>query len=107
MFRSLYAAVLIFASAAKLLAAEPGVLRVNPAELRLPPTRMEGADPIKLANQIRQYGASTEGMPAIQVTRGSGGLLRINAGVTRATRGAMTPGTTVPVEVIEDNSALN
>jgi len=59
-------------------ATEMRLLRVNPAELRLPPTRIEGADPFKLANQIRQYGTSTEGMPAIQVTRGANGEMMIN-----------------------------
>jgi RHS repeat-associated protein len=87
--------------------APKGPLKVDPARLRLPPTRAEGADPCKLADQIRKHGTSTEGMPSIEVTRGADGLLRINDGVTRATRAAMTPGTKVPVEVIEDNPALN
>ncbi|MBI1178900.1 hypothetical protein GC207_15825 [bacterium] len=82
-------------------------LRVDPAELRLPPTRSEGADPFKLANQIKQHGSSTRGMPPIEVTQGGDGLLRINDGVTRATRAAMNPGTTVPVQVIEKNPALD
>lgn len=105
--RRVFTSLLTLLLFAGFLAAETGVLRVNPAELRLPPTRIEGADPFKLANQIRQYGTSTEGMPAIQVTRGANGEMMINDGVTRATRGAMTPGTTVPVEVIEQNPALN
>jgi RHS repeat-associated protein len=87
--------------------AAKGPLRVDPADLRLPPTRAEGADPFKLADQIKKYGTSTEGMPPIQVTLGANGEMMINDGVTRATRGAMTPGTTVPVQVIEENPALN
>jgi len=89
------------------VAAQTGVLRVKPAELRLPPTRIEGADPFKLADQNRRYGTSTEGMPPIQVTRGANNEMIINDGVTRAARAAMIPGTTVPVEVIEHNPVLN
>ncbi len=82
-------------------------VEVNPATLRLPPTMSEGADFFKLSSQITQYGESTEGMPPIQVTVGANGEMMINDGVTRATRVAMTPGLTVPVQVIENNPALN
>jgi hypothetical protein len=81
--------------------------KVDPAQLRLPPTRPEGADPFKLSKQIGQYGKSTEGMPPIEVTKGANGEMMINDGVTRATRAAMTPGTKVPVQVIEHNPNMN
>jgi RHS repeat-associated protein len=79
----------------------------DPGQLRLPPTRSEGADPFKLSKQIGQYGKSTEGMPPIEVTKGANGEMMINDGVTRATRAAMTPGTKVPVQVIEHNPNMN
>lgn len=81
--------------------------KADPAQLRLPPTRSEGADPFKLSKQIGQYGKSTEGMPPIEVTKGAKGEMMINDGVTRATRAAMTPGTKVPVQVIEHNPTMN
>jgi len=53
--------------------------------------------------QIAKYGTSLEGMPPLQVIRGRGGLLRINDGVTRATRAArFRPGQLVLVEVIQE-----
>ena len=76
---------------------------VDPGELRLPPGRSQGADPIKLARQIALHGNSLAGMPPLQVVRGKGGLLRINDGVTRATRAAkLRPGQLVRAEVIQD-----
>src|SRR5947209_5863385 len=76
---------------------------VDPSTLRLPWSRRDGADPFKLARQIAKHGKSTDGMPPLEVVRGKGGLLRINNGVTRATRVAkLLPGQTVPVEVIEE-----
>ena len=60
--------------------------RADPGELRLPPTRSDGADPFKLSEQMQEYGDSTEGMPPIQVTEGNNGEYMINDGVTRATR---------------------
>jgi hypothetical protein len=59
---------------------------VLPGELRLPPTRSPGADPWKLHQQIRQFGASTAGMPPILVYEDPDGLMEIIDGVTRATR---------------------
>ena len=59
---------------------------VSPGELRLPPARRSGADPFKLADQIRRYGDSVTGMPPVQVTVGQGGDMMLNDGVTRATR---------------------
>ena len=79
------------------------IVTVDPATLRLPPARSAGADPFKLADQIRRFGADTTGMPAVQATRGAGGLLTINDGVTRATRVAkLRPGTTMSVEIIDE-----
>lgn len=86
----------------------PEFLTVDPAELFLPPSRSQGADPGKLARQISKYGDSLAGMPALQVTRGKDGHLRINDGVTRATRAAkLTPGEQVTVEVIHNLPKLD
>ncbi len=83
-------------------------LTVDPAELHLPPSRSQGAEPGKLARQIARYGSSLNGMPALQVVRGRDGLLRINDGVTRATRAAkLRPGEMVVVEVIADLPQLD
>jgi hypothetical protein len=78
-------------------------LDVDPRTLRLPGSRRSGVDPHKLQRQIVQYGASSQGMPPLEVSRGTDGKLVINNGVTRATRLAMlSPGTLVRVEVIDD-----
>jgi hypothetical protein len=83
-------------------------LMVNPARLRLPPSRMDGVDPFKLARQITNYGESIEGMPPLQLTAGANGELMINDGVTRATRAALLrPGEDVPAEIIESNSVFD
>jgi hypothetical protein len=83
-------------------------LSVDPADLYLPPTRPTGADPAKLARQIAKHGRSLDGMPPLQVVRGRDGHLRINDGVTRATRAAkLRPGEFVVVEVIQDLPRLN
>jgi hypothetical protein len=77
------------------------IREVDPAELRLPPSRAAGADMWKLHRQIRQYGSSKDGMPPIVVLEDPDGLLEIYDGVTRATRMAkLAPGVTVPVIVI-------
>ena len=74
---------------------------VDPADLRLPPSRAGGADPWKLHQQIRQHGTATAGMPPVLVYEDPDGLLEIIDGVTRATRVAkLSPGTSVPVVVI-------
>ena len=66
---------------------------VDPGELYLPPSRRQGADPGKLARQINKYGNSLDGMPPLELIRGKDGHLRINDGVTRATRAAkLRPG---------------
>jgi hypothetical protein len=82
---------------------------VDPAGLHLPPgIRASGADPGKLARQIAQHGNSLDGMPPLQVVRGRDGHLRINDGVTRATRAAkLRPGELVPAEVIADLPKLD
>jgi hypothetical protein len=78
-------------------------LDVDPRTLRVPGSRRSGADPWKLHRQIAKYGSSTQGMPPLEVSRGTDGELVINNGVTRAMRIAkFSPGTTVSVEVIDD-----
>jgi hypothetical protein len=78
-------------------------LDVDPRTLRVPGSRRSGADPWKLQQQIAQFGNSTQGIPPLEVSRGSDGELVINNGVTRATRIAkLSPGTLVRVEVIDD-----
>lgn len=73
---------------------------VDPRELRVPGSRPV-ADPFKYAQQVRQFGGFTVGMPAIVVYEGTDGHLLIHNGVTRATCiAALAPGTLVPVEVI-------
>ena len=74
---------------------------IDPRELRLPSSRPQGADPGKLQRQIANFGASRLGMPPIWVYEASDGVLLIYDGVTRATRIAkLSPGTTVPIEII-------
>jgi hypothetical protein len=74
---------------------------VDPCELRVPPSRRQGADPAKLARQISLFGRSVVGMPAPWVYQGTDGELVLYNGVTRATRIAkLAPGTLIRVEVI-------
>lgn len=74
---------------------------VDPRELRLPPSRRQGADPAKLARQIALFGTSTAGMPPPWVYEGTDEVLILYNGVTRATRIAkLTPGALLRVEVI-------
>jgi hypothetical protein len=78
-------------------------LDVDPRTLHLPTTRLTGADPVKLQRQIARHGNSTQGMPTLEVYRGTDGELMIYDGVTRATRVAkFLPGQLVRVEVIDD-----
>ncbi|MEX0704423.1 MAG: hypothetical protein WD069_20145 [Planctomycetales bacterium] len=78
-------------------------LDVDPRTLRVPNSRRSGADPLKFHRQIARFGASAQGMPPLEVSRGADGELMINDGVTRATRIAkLAPGTVVVVEVIDD-----
>jgi hypothetical protein len=81
-------------------------LDVDPKTLHLPPSRVSGADPVKLQLQRSRFGTSVSGMPPIWAYRGSDGELMIFDGVTRATRVAMLlPGTMVRVEVVGDLSS--
>ena len=74
--------------------------QVDPASLHLPSSRADGADPIKLHRQLAKYGTSTDGMPPLDVKRGSDGELVIYDGVTRATRLAKyLPDAPITVEV--------
>jgi hypothetical protein len=74
---------------------------VDPRELRVPPSRSQGADPAKLTRQISLFGKSTEGMPPPWVYEATDGVLVLYNGVTRATRIAkLSPGTVIRVEVI-------
>ena len=50
-------------------------LDIDPRTLRLPPSRLQGADPYKLQVQVARFGQSTVGMPALEVYRGSDGEL--------------------------------
>jgi hypothetical protein len=78
-------------------------LDVDPRTLHLPTSRLSGADPVKLQQQIARYGKSTQGMYPLEVYRGTDGGLMIFNGVTRATRVAkLLPGQKVRVEVIDD-----
>lgn len=73
---------------------------VDPRELRLPPSRQQGADPAKLQRQIALYGRATTGMPPLIVYESSDGELVVYNGVTRATRAAkLAPGTLIRVEI--------
>ena len=79
----------------------PDFRDVDPRELRVPPSRRQGADPAKLARQISRFGASTAGMPPPWVYEGTDGVLLLYNGVTRATRIAkLAPGVLIRVEVI-------
>lgn len=74
---------------------------IDPRELRVPPSRRQGADPGKLARQISLFGRSTIGMPPPWDYEGTDGILVLYNGVTRATRIAkLAPGVLIRVEVI-------
>jgi hypothetical protein len=86
----------------------PQFIDVDPGSLHLPPSLAQGADPGKLARQIAKHGKSLDGMPPLQLIRGKDGHLRINDGVTRATRAAkLRPGVLVTAEVIQDLPRLD
>jgi hypothetical protein len=79
----------------------PDFRDVDPRELRLPPSRRQGADPARLQRQISLFGRSADGMPPLWVYEGADGALVVYNGVTRATRIAkLSPGTLIRVEVI-------
>ena len=76
-------------------------LDVDPRAPRLPGSRLGGADPYKLQQQIARFGSGQIGMPPPLVYRGSDGALMLIDGVTRATRIAkLAAGTTIRVGVI-------
>src|SRR2546430_6875116 len=78
-------------------------LDVDPRTLHLPTTRPAGADPLKLQRQLARFGSATQGMPPLEVYRGTDGELVVYDGVTRATRVAkLLPRQLVRVEVIDD-----
>lgn len=78
-------------------------LDVDPRTLHLPTTRLSGADPYKLQRQIARFGKSVQGMPVLEVYRGTDGELMIFNGVTRATRVAkLLPRQPVRVELVDD-----
>ena len=78
-------------------------LDIDPRTLRLPPSRRSGADPLKWHRQMARFGKAVQGMPPLEVSRGSDGHLVLNDGVTRATWVALLlRGVLVRVEVIDD-----
>jgi hypothetical protein len=86
----------------------PEIVEVDPRTFYLPTQRRDGADPLKLARQIAKHGKSIDGMPLLLLVRGKDGHLRINDGVTRATRVAkLLPGTLIKGEIIEDRPKLD
>src|SRR4051812_3919169 len=83
--------------------ATPEFLDVDPRSLHLPSSRLSGADPVKLQDQILRFGSSVAGMPPVLAYRGSDAAIMIYDGVTRATRVArLLPGRTIRVEVMRD-----
>ena len=79
----------------------PDYRDVDPRSLRVRPSIRGGADLYKLQRQIASFGGSTLGMPRLWVYESADGVLVIYNGVTRATRIAkLSPGATVPVEVV-------
>ena len=76
-------------------------LDIDPRALHLPSSRLSGADPVKLHDQLVRFGSSVAGMPPILAYRGSDSEIMIYDGVTRATRVArLLPGQTVRVEIM-------
>jgi hypothetical protein len=79
----------------------PDFRDIDPRELRVTPSRRQGADPAKLTKQIALFGRSAVGMPPLWVYEGTDGILVVYNGVTRATRIAkLNPGALIRVEVI-------
>lgn len=56
---------------------------VDPRELRVPPSRRQGADPAKPARQIALFGRSAVGMPPPWVYEGTDGVLVLYNGDLR------------------------
>ena len=64
--------------------------------------RQDGPNVRRYRRQVQQFGGNVEGIPRIEVTEGRNGELMINNGVTRAMRVFnLSPGTDVPIEVID------
>jgi len=83
-------------------------VQVDPRTLRLPSSRIDGADPAKLVRQIAKHGNTIDGLPPPLVVRGKNGELQLIDGVTRSTRVAkLLPGQQITVEVIETRPNLN
>jgi hypothetical protein len=83
-------------------------VQIDPRKLRLPRSRAQGADPVKLQRQIAKHGNSTQGMPHPWVSRDKNGELQILDGVTRATRVAkLLPGQEITVEVSDEASGMD
>src|SRR4051812_42015777 len=79
----------------------PEFLDIDPRDLHLPSSRLSGADPVKLHDQMIRFGSTVLGMPPVLAYRGSDGAIMIYDGVTRATRVArLLPGHKVRVEVM-------
>ena len=79
----------------------PEFLDVDPWTLHLPGSRLSGAGPVKLHDQMARCGAGVAGMPPILVFRGGDGAILIYDGATRSTRVAqLLPGRTIRVEVM-------
>jgi hypothetical protein len=53
----------------------PDFRDVDPRDLRVPPSRLQGADPMKLKRQIALFGRSAVGMPPPWVYEGTDGVL--------------------------------
>src|SRR3954465_10481459 len=78
-------------------------LEVDPRTLHLPTTRPSGADPLQLQRQAARFGSATQGMPPLEVYRGTDGELVVYDGVTRAPRVAkLLPGQLVRAGLIDD-----
>lgn len=74
---------------------------VDPRDLRVPPSRRQGADAAKLQRQISLYSRTTSGMQPPWVYKAADGELIVYNGVTRATRIAkLAPGSLLRVEVV-------
>jgi hypothetical protein len=54
---------------------------VDPAELRVPMSRPQGADPTKLQRQISTYGTSIAGMPPLLAYEAADEVLVLNGTV--------------------------
>ena len=75
---------------------------VDPGDLHLPPSRPDGPNAARYQRQVQRYGGRVKGIPTLEVAEGKHGAFMINNGVTRAVRVFnLSPGTRVPIEVID------